>query len=256
MRMRMFTAFIKKELIESVRTYKFFILMIIFMLFGIMNPIMAKMMPEILESFLPKGMSIAIATPTALDSWAQFFKNVSQMGLIILAIIFSGIISNEFSKGTLINMLTKGLSRPIVILSKFTAALLIWTTSYILCSVLTYCYTIYFWNMDNVHNLYLSISGLWIFGGFLIASLIFGGILFKNNFGGLLFTFGSIIVMMILSIAPNLQKFNPISLITLNMGLITKQVKVGDFYLAIVVCIGLTIAYILSSIIIFNKKQV
>src|SRR5512133_2582011 len=118
---------------EYLRTYKFFALIAVFLFFGFMNPITAKVMPELLDSLMPEGMSINLGTPTALDSWAQFFKNISQMGAIVLVIILSGIMANEFSRGTLINMLTKGLSRQTVILAKFTAAVATWTLAYVLC---------------------------------------------------------------------------------------------------------------------------
>ena len=67
--MMAFIAFTKKEWMESVRTYKFFILITVFLLFGFMNPIIAKVMPELLASVLPEGMFITLATPNAIDSW-------------------------------------------------------------------------------------------------------------------------------------------------------------------------------------------
>jgi len=253
---KIFIAFFKKEMIEHARTYRFFILVVIFLLFGIMNPFMAKMMPEILSSVLPEGMNLTLAEPTALDAWAQFFKNASQMGLIIFVIMFGGIITNEFSKGTLVNVLTKGLPRPIVILAKFCAALLVWTASYALSFLATYYYTVQFWSMTNVHHLMLSVAGLWVFGVFLIACLILGGVLIRNHFGGLLFTFALVAVAMILSIAPRLQKFNPFTLASKNDGILTLQVATADFYPALIITAGLTVLFVLLSILTFNKKQI
>ena len=40
--------FTKKELFESWRTSRLFILLIIFLIFGLMNPLMARMTPEII----------------------------------------------------------------------------------------------------------------------------------------------------------------------------------------------------------------
>ncbi|WP_222860725.1 hypothetical protein [Paenibacillus antibioticophila] len=90
----------------------------VFFIVGMLSPLTAKLMPELLSSFLPEGMTLTIAEPTALDAWIQFFKNTSQMGLILIVILFSGILGTELTRGTLINMLTKGLSRHAVILSK------------------------------------------------------------------------------------------------------------------------------------------
>jgi ABC-2 type transport system permease protein len=251
-----FIAFVKKEICEYLRTYKLFILTTVFLLFGFMNPIVAKIMPELLASLLPEGMSISLGTPTALDSWAQFFKNVSQMGVIVLVIMMSGIMANEFNRGTLINMLTKGLPRPTVILSKFTAATAIWTFSYVLCFVVTYIYTAYFWRMDGIMNMFLAVSSLWLFGLLLISLLIFGGVLFSNLYGSLLLTGGAVVFMMILNIAPAVQRYNPIILSSDNMALLTAQKAASDFTPAMIICAVAIIALIGASIGLFNKKQV
>ena len=252
----MYTAFLKKELMESSRTHKLLILIIVFLLFGIMNPVMAKFTPDIMSAVMPEGMNLTLPTPSALDSWGQFFKNISQMGLIIVVLVFGGIMAGEFGKGTLVNMLTKGLSRPMVILSKFTSAMLIWTACYALCFGVTYGYTAYFWSMDNVQNLYLSIAGLWVYGVMLITALILGGVLFKGNYSGLLFVFGLVAVTLLISIAPTWNKYNPISCANLNTGLLTGQVTTADFYPAMIVCGGLTVLFITLSILAFNKKQI
>ena len=116
--MRNYVTFLKKEWLESLRTYKLFVMLASFSILGIMNPLIAKLTPEIIDLAMPEGMEIAVAVPTAFDSWAQFYKNTGQIGVIVTVIVFSGIISVELSRGTLIHMLTKGLSRSSVILSK------------------------------------------------------------------------------------------------------------------------------------------
>jgi ABC-2 type transport system permease protein len=254
--MRAYIAFINKEFCEYLRTYKLFILIAVFLLFGFMNPIVAKVMPELLTTLMPEGMSFNLGTPTALDSWAQFFKNVSQTGTFVLVIIMSGIIANEFNRGTLINMLTKGLPRPTVILSKFTSATAIWTLSYVLCFAVTYAYTAYFWNMDGIVNMFLSVFCLWLFGVLLIALLVFGGVLFSNIYGSLLLTGGAVVFMTVLNIAPAVRKYNPITLSSENMALITAQKASSEFLPAIIICTIAIIALTTASIGLFNKKQV
>ena len=121
-----YCAFFKKEMMENLRTYKFLILALVFLALGIMSPLSAKYLPDLVAAFLPEGANLGIGEPAILDSWAQFFKNVPQIGLIVLVILFSTMLSAEFTKGTLVNFVTKGLSRSGVILAKSTAALLIW----------------------------------------------------------------------------------------------------------------------------------
>lgn len=256
--MRAYLAFTKKEFCEVTRTYKLLIMACVFFVLGLMNPITAKIIPQMMDSFLPEGMKIVIPEPTAADSWAQFFKNVPQMGLIVLVIVFSGILANEFSRGTLVNMLTKGLSRSIVILSKFTMMVSVWTASYILCFGVSYAYTAYFWSGDGISPLHVifSVSCLWLFGVLLLASMMLGGVLFKNSYGCLLFTGGFVVILFLINIVPKLQEFNPIALASNNMALITNGMPISDFVWPIALCAALTAGFVIAAVAVFNKKQV
>ncbi len=253
--MRAYFAFTKKEFTENLRTYKLMILIVVFLIFGVMSPLFAKFTPEILKAAGLDASALGMGTPTATDSFAQFFKNVGQMGLLVLVIVFSGIMANEFSKGTLINILTKGMKRSTVILSKFTMSMVMWTVSYLLCLAVTYAYTAYYFTIENISNVFLTFSSMWLFGVLLIALVILGGVLFKNIYGSLLLTGGIVVAMTIVNIAPKLQKYNPITLSSDNMQLITAQKTALDFIPAVIICAVLIIVSVIASIMVFNKKQ-
>lgn len=253
--MSAFHAFFKKELCEAIRTHKLTVMGLLFLLFGIMNPLTAKILPEILSSVMPAGMSITLPAPSATDSWAQFFKNIPQMGLIVLVILFAGIMANELSRGTLTHLLTKGLSRKTVILAKFAATALIWTAAYALCFGVTYAYTVYFWPTDRVQSLLVSTIGLWVFGLLLLSTLPLGGVLFKNNYGCLLLTGALVVVLYLFNILPALQPYNPVTLSSDNMALLTGQRAATDFTAPILVSFGLIVVFLSVTIVVFNRKS-
>lgn len=254
--MRALIAFTKKEWMESIRTYKFFILMTIFLLFGFMNPLAAKVMPELLNSFLPEGMTITLTPPAAIDAWMQFFKNVSQMGFIILVVIYSGMMATELSKGTLINMLTKGLPRRTVVCSKMLASSMIWTLAYLVCVAITYLYTGFFWTMAGISNLFLSLVGLWLFGILLLSFVLLGGILFKNFYGSLLFTGAAVVILNLINIFPKAVPFNPATLSTQNVALLTDAIKVSDFTMSLGICAALIAVVLVVSVVVFDRNQI
>jgi len=253
--MNNYIAFLKKELLENIRTYKMPIMLLVFFVFGIMNPLTAKITPDLLTALMPEGMSVTLTEPTAFDSWTQFFKNVSQMGLIVMVIVFSGILGTELSKGTLINMLTKGLSRSAVILSKYTCMAMIWTMSIIISFFVTWGYTVYLFPSGEIVNLLFSVFCLWVFGMFLLALLLFAATLTKNNYGCLLITGAGVVACMLCNIIPAAHKYNPLSLATDNMSLITNTVEASSLYCTIWIAGILSLIFIASSILIFRKKQ-
>lgn len=254
--MRAYIAFTKKELLESLRTYKLLIMFMVFIFFGMLAPLTAKLTPKLLESIMTEGMQIIVAEPTAFDSWAQFFKTVSQMGFIVVTILFSGMMANEFNRGTFINILTKGLARSTVILSKFTVASIIWTLSYLICFSLCYLYTTYFWIGDGISNLIFSVSCLWLFGILLLAVILLGGVIFRSSYGCLMFVVGFIALLFLVNIIPGFQSYNPISLISKNMLLLTGDKVAKDLIISIIISITIVILSITTAIGIFNKKQI
>lgn len=248
-------AFLKKELFEYAKTYKLLIMLMVFAAFGITNPLVAKLTPEILGSLMSDGIVITMPEPTAYDAWAQFFKNATQMGLIITVILFSGVLSSELTKGTLIILLTKGLSRTAVILSKYTGMALVWTVSIALCFGLTYGYTAYLFPDGNVPNLAYSVFCLWLFGLFLLAVLLFSAALTKSSYGCLLITGVVVVICMLLNIIPAVHEYNPVSLASDNMGLLTNAAKVSSLYGAIGIAALLSLIFVLLSVLLFRKKQ-
>lgn len=252
--MKSFIAFSRKEFIEYLRTYKLFIVIMIFLLLGFLNPITAKYLPEIVSLVMPEGV-MNIPTPTVFDSWAQFFKNVPQMGLIIFLVVFGGVMSNELSKGTLVNILSKGFPRQTIVLSKFISVSLIWTLCYYLSFGITYLYNLLFWNDTTVYDLFASVSFVWIFGLLMISFIILGNILTKNMTGGLLLAGLGYIISMIISIFETLSKYSPIYLMTENFALLTHSLSVTDFIPSLVVSIVIIVMNIILSISLFNKKQ-
>ena len=254
--MKAFAAFSKKELLENLRTYKLIIMPAVFILLGIMSPMLAKMLPDIMSGVDLGGMIVDIPEPAAIDSWTQFFSNIGQMGILTMVIVFCGIMSNEFSRGTIINILTKGIKRSAVIFSKFTVACVIWTASYLLSLAVCYAYTVYFWGNDPVPNALLAFAGPWLYGLLLISFMILGGILFKTFYGSLLITGGAAAVMGLLNIAPGVQKYNPASLAGDVLNLLNGQKAPSDFIPALVICAVMAAVSVTGSVLIFNRRQI
>ena len=134
--MKSLFAFVRKEFLEQIRSARLFIVGALFILFGIMNPAIAKLTPWLLktlsDSLAETGIIVTDVNVTALDSWVQFFKNMP-IGLIAFILLQSTVFTKEYQSGTLVLSLTKGLERYKVVLSKFFALLLLWTLGYFLC---------------------------------------------------------------------------------------------------------------------------
>lgn len=246
----MFKSFCKKELIEIIRNYKLFIILIAFASIGFSNPIFAKLTPEIIAA---TGYDINIPEPTLIDSWLQFYKNIPTL-LILFIILFSSALPNELNSNSLINMLTRGLPRRIVILAKFTVISLVWVIAYYITFSITYFYSPLLLTGD-LSNLWLAGIYPLLFGILMIALSILGSVITKRTVGGILLPLGGYAISSILSIFDSVQNYMPTMLMS-SMQLVTDQLAISDFYAASLITICLIIISLWSSVLIFNNQSI
>jgi len=256
--MRSFFAFLKKELLESLRSGKLVILGCLFFAFGIMNPAIAKLTPWLMEmlseSLAESGMTVTAVNVDALTSWTQFYKNVP-MALIAFVLIYSSTLTREYESGTLVLLLTKGLARPTVVLAKATALLGLWTVGYWLCFGVTYLYNDYFW--DNAIASAIAPSALlwWLFGIWTVCLLILFSTLTKSTAGVLLGTGGCVLVSYLLSAIPRLADHTPAALAS-GMPLLVGAKTLPDYTVATVLTTLLSLSSLAASLLLIRHRQI
>ena len=123
----MFQVLLKKEILETRRTSRLLVTLVVFFVVGLISPILAKYTPLILRSIpdMPAGLANAIPEPTVRDAIAQYVKNISQFGILLVILFSMGSIAQEKERGTAAMLLTKPVRRSEVILAKWLAAILL-----------------------------------------------------------------------------------------------------------------------------------
>ena len=250
-------AFTRKEWIEVLRTGKFFIVTVLFILFGVMNPAIAKLTPWMMEalseSLEDSGLALTDATVDALTSWVQFYKNVP-MALIVFILMFSGILAAEYQKGTLINMITKGLSRWKIVVSKSFVLLLLWSFGYWMCYGITYAYNEYFWDNSIAEDVGFAAFCVYMMGVWLIALMMLMSTLFSAGSAVAVGTGGVFFAMYLSGMLPDLKKFLPTCLLEAS-GLLSGAGEAGDYSTALVVAAVLTVVQLVLAVLILNRKH-
>ena len=114
-----FAVFARKEAREILRTWRIWVLPGILLFFALTGPVLARFTPEIVGAVAGDQLKgFKIPTPTYQDSYAQWIKNLSQIGLFALIIIYGSIISSERRSGTAVLVLTKPVSRTAFVIAK------------------------------------------------------------------------------------------------------------------------------------------
>ena len=250
-------AFLKKEIMEQFRSGKLLFLGILFVLFGIMNPAVAKLTPWLLEvmadSLAQSGMTVTQVTVSALDSWVQFFKNIP-MALIAFTLLEGSIFTTEYRSGTLVLSLTKGLPRYQVVLSKTAVLTVLWSLGYWMCFGITYGYNAYFWDNNIARNLLFSVVCWWVLGLWVVSLTVFFSTVSNANTGVFLGTGGVVLVCYLLGLFPKVSKFMPTLLCDGN-SLIYGLKESKDYIVALVIAGIMCIACFTTAVALFNRKQ-
>ncbi len=171
--MRGFGAFLGKELREIVRTWRIWVLPGIVLFFAISGPPLAKITPQLLSSFATStpGAVIKLPDPTYIDSYASWVKNLSQMMVFAVIIIFGGLVTAETKSGTAILVLTKPVSRKAFVLAKFVSALTLLVGSVVAGALVTWGLT-YVTFGEAPFGLLAKTTGAWLAFGVLLLSVM------------------------------------------------------------------------------------
>ena len=255
--MKSLFAFMKKEFTAQLRSGKIIILAGVFLLLGIMNPGVAKLTPWLLEmmadSMAESGMNITITTPSALDSWTQFYKNIP-IGIIVFVVLEGGIFTKEYQSGTLILSLTKGLERFKVVICKATTLISVWTIGYWMCFGITYGINAFLWDNSVAKNIGFSTMCCWLFGIFMISLIVLFSTITNSSAIVLVGSGGIVIVSYLISIIPKVNEYLPTLLVN-GTSLIYGLSEVKDYIGAVIITAIASVVCFVISVPIFSKKQ-
>lgn len=254
--MSAFTAFVKKESLEQQRSGKLTVLGILFVLFGIMDPAIAKLTPWLLETMAQdlaaSGMTVTAVTVTAMDSWVQFYKNIP-MALIVFLCMEAGCFTKEYASGSLIPLLTKGLPRRTVVLGKALVLTVLFTAGYWVCCGITWGYNAWLWDDPVAQHLGFSAVCWWVFGLWTVSLTVLFSSFSSSSTWVLLGTGGTVGAAYILGLFPFAREYVPTLLMDGN-SLIFGLQGPEEYTAALGITALLTAASVGIAIPIFDRK--
>lgn len=250
---------LKKEMVEAFRTYRFFIIVSIFVLFGLASSVTAKLLPEIIQALGGSdGIEIRLPDPSVYDSWLQFFSNHSQMTLIIFLITFGNTLGKELTNGTLVLLVTKGVNRNAAMFAKVIYQSLLWFGGLLLSFGITYFYNLWLFpgESQNIPSLLFYLVQIGLFGALFITVDNFGQVLLPKAQGGLLLSFVLLALLFIINIVPALAKANPMKLIEVSADGLKNGLGSISSQLPLFLTIGLSIVFLISAAVQFKRVSI
>lgn len=205
-----FSILLRKELLESLRTFRLPIVAGLFLFTGLSSPVLARYLPEIIELAGGDQLGVIdIPPPVPADAVDQLVKNLAQFGALAAILLAMGLVAAEKDRGTAAFLLTKPVSRSTFLGAKLTGLAVVLLLSTVLAVAAGWFYTaILFEPLPIAGWIWLTVLvTLWLlaFGSItFLGSVVTGSTLAAGGIG-----FVALLAIGIVSAIPGLDKFTP-----------------------------------------------
>jgi ABC-2 type transport system permease protein len=136
-----FGVLLRKELAEAWRTRRLPAIAILFIVVGIVSPLTARYLNDILKAALGDQLPVILPDPTAATALEQLQKNLGQLGALAAIALAMGSVSSELDKGTAALVLAQPATRPAFLLAKLAGIAIVLGASTVLATAVAWAYT-------------------------------------------------------------------------------------------------------------------
>lgn len=249
-----FLASIRKELLEQWRTYRFLVLAVVLVIFGLLSPLAAKFTPQLI-SLIPGGADISkiIPAPTILDAISQYVKNVGQFGILLAIFLAMGAVTQEKERGTAAIMLVKPLPRGSFLLAKFAGLSLSFLVCLALSGLGAYYYTVVLFSAPNFGQ-WLVLNGMmFVYLEVYLAITLLFSTLMRSQAAVVGLSFGVLLLLGIIGSLGTLGQYLPAQLVSWGAELMAGGTTA--YWPALWISLGLIAASLLAAWLVFERQE-
>ena len=136
-----FGVLMRKELLEAWRTRRLPVVAVLFLVVGIISPLTAKYLNEIVTLAAGDQLPLALPDPTVTMALEQFQKNLGQLGALAAIALAMGSVSGELDRGTAAMVLAQPVGRPAFLAAKLLAIAAVLGIAMLIGSTVAWIYT-------------------------------------------------------------------------------------------------------------------
>jgi len=256
--MNLFNAF-RKEWMEALRSYRFLIVGVVLIFFGLTSPLVAKVLPEIapqvFTGVIKQGIDISqiIQQATVWDAVGQYIKNMSQFSVILAVLITMGAVAQEKDKGTAAMMLVKPLPRGSFLGAKFLALAAIFGISIIVAGIGCYYYTMLLFETLNLLNWVVLNLFLFVYVMVIVAVTLLCSTLTRSQAAAGGMAVGMIAAGLIAGVIRNTGRYLPGELNTWSVRLLHGDTTAS--WAALAISLGLILVSLVTAWLIFRRQE-
>ncbi len=252
--MKTFKAYIYSGIKEGLRTYRFLILFLGVFFFALMDPVMMKLLPEIMESQMQADMSALFSFDrnAAVES---FISDIFEISTLVTALVLMGLAASEYGKKTLIIPRCSGASITGIAAAKITVyAVFFLPVSFVsVCTASFYASLLFGGEGPGALLLAGASLNIWIYFIFLVSLTFFISSLFRKRLPAGLTVLA---VSYLLPAAASLFRFPEYVPSYLLTGIKLSGTDWNIFVPAAIISISLAVLFYAAAVLRMRKKEI
>jgi ABC-2 type transport system permease protein len=253
--LRGFGAFTRKELLETRKTWRLWVLPGVLVFLGLTTPVMAAVTPALLKMTAQRqpGVVIKFPAPTSIDSYAQFLGNLAQLALLVVIITGAAAVASERRSGTAVLVLSKPLSRTSFIWAKAVSNLVILFLATTIGAALCILVTIVLFDAQHIVPFVESVALWLVLATMFVCLMLWLSAAFGNMAAAAGAGLGVYASIFALTGFPALREFTPAGILAANDALLKgKDMALGR---PVTVTLLLAIVFLIGAAWSFRRKE-
>lgn len=228
----------KLEWLRLVRTKRWIALLAVYVFFGLVGPLSARYLGEIVEQF---GGDIEVTIPPAVpaDGMAQFVSNASQLGLLVVVVVAAGSLAFDAKPEMGVFLRTRVDRVWDILVPRLTVSFLAVAVAFILGALAAWYETAVLLGGLPVGGTIAGIGYGVLYLALVVAVVAAAASRAENVLGAVLITFVVLLAMPIIGIVGSVGRWVPAHLVGALSG-IPGGIAVGDYLPAAGVTVALT----------------
>jgi ABC-2 type transport system permease protein len=248
-------ALLRKDAREQLKTYRLWIALAVFLIFGITAPLITKNLPKLIPK--TEQFTVIMQDPTIVDSASQYFNYLIQMGLLLVILLGMGCVAGERSQGLLAMVLSKPVRRRDLLASKVAVNGCMLAGALVAGTAVFYGYTVLLFEYFPAGKVLLSMVPAAFFLWFVLALTVFWSVLAPSSIaaGGLSFL-SAVILLVVPGLFSASKRFGPSYLMEAGKSIAVGRAGFGEALPSLLVTAGLIALCLWAALFFFGRRDV
>lgn len=241
------------ERLRMMRTKRWVAIFGVFIFFGIIGPLSARYIGEIVEQF-GGGVQVTFPEPTPADGIMQYSANVQQLGLLVLVMIAAGALTIESRYEMAVFLRTRVMSTTRLLIPRYVVVAATGILAYVAGSLLAWYETAVLIGAPGTGAMAAGMLYGSVYLLFAVSVVAFFGSTLKNVLPTVILSLVVLVILPIVGLIPSLTDWLPSHLIGALDGLVGGA-AFGDFLKAMFVTLAGTFALLYGTIGVLARRE-